>query len=106
MFGSVPLRTVLPDGDIDISVFCPPSVSGGGMRETWAMELLRALEREQVAPSQQLFTVSDVHYIQAEVRGCSRTLVFGVRWSSGRVGEQLLTASGVHYTRAEVHGWK
>eukprot|EP00887_Chlorella_sp_A99_P006096 scaffold22.g6096.t1 len=69
MFGSVPLRTVLPDGDIDLSVFCPPPPGGSGaaLWEIWAMELLRALEREQAAPNP-VFTIADVHIIQAEVR--------------------------------------
>ena len=72
MFGSVPLRTYLPDGDIDISVFAapdPPPGPGAGppLRETWAMQLLRALEREQAAPARAL-RVRDSQLIQAEVR--------------------------------------
>lgn len=89
LFGSVPLRAVLPDGDIDISVFTMAaaggaaggsSAGGGGasgdgsvqgqppgeLRNTWASQLLRALEREasrQDAP----FKIRDVQIIQAEV---------------------------------------
>ena len=68
LFGSVPLRTYLPDGDIDISVFTrnPDAAGADGLRETWAGELLRALEREQSRPDAPL-RVRDVQLIQAEV---------------------------------------
>lgn len=89
MFGSVPLRAVLPDGDIDISFFAtaattPSSPSGNGgeqpghragasppgdLRDTWASQLLRALEREAVRPDAP-FKIRDVQIIQAEVRDC------------------------------------
>ncbi len=103
MFGSVPLRAVLPDGDIDISVFAvsegngsqssggsstasagsePEGGGGGGgagagaapppppaapLRDTWASQLLRALEREASRPDA-AFKIRDVQIIQAEVR--------------------------------------
>ncbi|EFN52312.1 hypothetical protein CHLNCDRAFT_58914 [Chlorella variabilis] len=87
MFGSVPLRAVLPDGDIDISFFAtaattPSSPSGNGgeqpghragasppgdLRDTWASQLLRALEREAVRPDAP-FKIRDVQIIQAEVK--------------------------------------
>lgn len=97
LFGSVPLRAVLPDGDIDISVFAtspapgaPPtqaaagdggsgggSSSGGGggpappppgeLRDSWASRLLRALEREAARPDAP-FRIRNVQVIQAEVR--------------------------------------
>ncbi|GAB4814831.1 hypothetical protein N2152v2_001877 [Parachlorella kessleri] len=78
MFGSVPLRTYLPDGDIDISVFGSRgptgnngSDSGGSshtnLRETWASQLLKALEAEQ-ARSDAPFRIRDLHIIQAEVK--------------------------------------
>lgn len=70
MFGSVPLRTYLPDGDIDISVFKGDSSSGGGaspfdLRDTWATQLLKALEAEQQRPDVP-FKIRDLHIIQAE----------------------------------------
>ncbi|KAI7838796.1 hypothetical protein COHA_007411 [Chlorella ohadii] len=101
MFGSVPLRAVLPDGDIDISVFAvaegngsqssgssstasaagsePEGGGGGGagaapppppaapLRDTWASQLLRALEREASRPDA-AFKIRDVQIIQAEVK--------------------------------------
>jgi hypothetical protein len=89
MFGSVPLRAVLPDGDIDISVFAAappaprPGDGGGGtpaaasprrppppLRDTWASQLLRALEAEAASPDAP-FRIRDVHIIQAEVGALS-----------------------------------
>lgn len=89
LFGSVPLRAVLPDGDIDISVFttaAPGGAADGGggtagvgsvhgrppgeLRDTWASQLLRALEREASRPDAP-FKIRDVQIIQAEV--CAAT---------------------------------
>ncbi|PSC73275.1 hypothetical protein C2E20_3343 [Micractinium conductrix] len=80
MFGSVPLRAVLPDGDIDISVFTTAAAAAAGpaggaagagppgeLRDTWASQLLRALEREAVRPDAP-FKIRDVQIIQAEVK--------------------------------------
>lgn len=86
MFGSVPLRAVLPDGDIDISVFATEATNGSGeacqgagpgpghggrsgglLRDTWASQLLRALDREAGRPDA-AFRIRDVQIIQAEVR--------------------------------------
>lgn len=90
LFGSVPLRAVLPDGDIDISVFTTAPAGGAGsgssssgssaaggsslpgpppveLRDTWASQLLRALEREASRPDAP-FKIRDVQIIQAEAR--------------------------------------
>lgn len=37
MFGSVPLRTYLPDGDIDVTIIC---ASGPPLPQSWAKTLL------------------------------------------------------------------
>lgn len=93
MFGSVPLRAVLPGGDIDISVFntsspaptavegrqgaeatssgggapTPPPPAPGELRDTWALQLTRALEREASRPDAP-FKIRDIQIIQAEVK--------------------------------------
>lgn len=36
MFGSVPLKTYLPDGDIDLSIFCAANTS---VKDTWTSHL-------------------------------------------------------------------
>jgi DNA polymerase sigma len=66
-FGSVPLRTYLPDGDVDVSLFAPAPEARDALRDSWARLLLRALEREAgnlAAP----LPISDCQAIQAEVR--------------------------------------
>lgn len=67
MFGSVPLRTYLPDGDIDISMFTPLHTLTDPLKETWASQLLRALEREALRPDAP-FIIRDCQIIQAEVK--------------------------------------
>jgi hypothetical protein len=77
MFGSVPLRTYLPDGDIDISVFA--TMEGGSsesgdepvrdLRDSWALQLVHTLERER-GKAEAPFRIRDCQVIQAEVR-CS-----------------------------------
>lgn len=69
MFGSVPLRTYLPDGDIDISMFFPLHGSGPSdpLKDTWGTQLLKALEREsgrRDAP----FRIRNCQIIQAEFK--------------------------------------
>ena len=69
MFGSVPLRTYLPDGDIDISMFFPlhGSSSADPLKDTWGTQLLKALEREsgrREAP----FRIRNCQIIQAEFK--------------------------------------
>ena len=63
MFGSVPLKTYLPDGDIDLSVF---QSRGNSLRDNWATRLSSLLEAEQRDPYA-AFTVKDVQVIHAEV---------------------------------------
>lgn len=63
MFGSVPLRTYLPDGDIDLALF---QKSGPSIRDFWQKKLANFLEAEQRKPG--LCTVKDVQPIAAEVR--------------------------------------
>ncbi|KAG1670779.1 hypothetical protein FOA52_014007 [Chlamydomonas sp. UWO 241] len=61
-FGSVPLKTCLPDGDIDLSIF-----TAEALRDSWAVALQSRLEaegRRHDAP----FAVSEVQVINAEVR--------------------------------------
>lgn len=71
MFGSVPLRTYLPDGDIDLSVFCSQSVAQS-MRDTWALKLQSVIEQEQRSNSNAPYKIGDVTVINAEV-GRERT---------------------------------
>ena len=62
IFGSVPLKTYLPDGDIDLSLFLK---SGPTIRSTWAVTLSKFLEAEtgKEGPCR----VRDVQVINAEV---------------------------------------
>jgi hypothetical protein len=70
MFGSVPLRTYLPDGDIDLSVFCSQDVAQS-MRDTWALKLQSVIEQEQRNNSNAPYKIGDVTVINAEVCMCS-----------------------------------
>ena len=66
MFGSVPLKTYLPDGDIDLSIFCPADVAKA-LHTTWTARLQAVLEQEQRnagAPHR----VGEVTVINAEVK--------------------------------------
>jgi predicted nucleotidyltransferase len=64
MFGSVPLKTYLPDGDIDLAVF---QGKGPKLRDSWTTELSTLLEGEG-RNSSSLFRIKDVHVINAEVK--------------------------------------
>jgi DNA polymerase sigma len=67
MFGSVPLRTYLPDGDIDVSIFTRLSGPDDSLRDSWPNQLVRFLEREgsrRDAP----FPIRNCQVIQAEVK--------------------------------------
>lgn len=66
MFGSVPLRTYLPDGDIDLSVFCSQEVAQS-VRDTWALKLQSVIEQEQRSNSNAPYKIGDVTVINAEV---------------------------------------
>lgn len=65
MYGSVPLKTYLPDGDIDLAIF----QSRGNtqhLRDTWFTQLSGFLQREEQNPHAP-FRIRDVQVIYAEV---------------------------------------
>ncbi|KAK4266981.1 hypothetical protein QN277_023833 [Acacia crassicarpa] len=62
-FGSVPLKTYLPDGDIDLSAFS----KNQNLKDTWAHLVRDMLENEEKSENAE-FCVKEVHYIQAEVK--------------------------------------
>lgn len=80
MFGSVPLRTYLPDGDVDISIFAPiHGDSRDALREGWAIQLKKFLEEEGrkgargkrgglPGSTQGGLEIQDCQIIQAEVK--------------------------------------
>lgn len=61
-FGSVPLKTYLPDGDIDLTAFS----RNQNLKDTWANEVKDMLESEEKNEDAE-FRVKEVQYIQAEV---------------------------------------
>ncbi|GAU44260.1 hypothetical protein TSUD_400060 [Trifolium subterraneum] len=61
-FGSVPLKTYLPDGDIDLTVFG----INQALPETFISEILQKLE-SQINNESSEFRVKEVQFIQAEV---------------------------------------
>ncbi|KAH9306756.1 hypothetical protein KI387_011160, partial [Taxus chinensis] len=62
-FGSVPLKTYLPDGDIDLTAFSKHQA----LKDTWANEVRDVLESEEKSEHAE-FHVKEVQYIQAEVK--------------------------------------
>ncbi|KAL0924856.1 hypothetical protein M5K25_005714 [Dendrobium thyrsiflorum] len=62
-FGSVPLKTYLPDGDIDLTVFSNSEYT----KDTWANAVLKVLENEKEIEDAE-FRVMEVKYIHAEVK--------------------------------------
>lgn len=75
MFGSVPLRTYLPDGDIDVSIFCEAkslqvrhsnSTSSTLFQDTWCDKLSTVLESEAENLEAE-FKITNVSLINAEV---------------------------------------
>ncbi|KAH7864407.1 hypothetical protein Vadar_029284 [Vaccinium darrowii] len=62
-FGSVPLKTYLPDGDIDLSAFS----NNGDLKDTWASHVRDMLKGEEENENAE-FRVKEVQYIQAEVK--------------------------------------
>ncbi|XP_074326105.1 uncharacterized protein LOC141664107 isoform X2 [Apium graveolens] len=62
-FGSVPLKTYLPDGDIDLTAFSNNQI----LKETWATQVRDMLESEEKDDNAE-FCVKEVQYIQAEVK--------------------------------------
>ncbi|XP_024388489.1 uncharacterized protein [Physcomitrium patens] len=61
-FGSVPLKTYLPDGDIDLTIF-----ARNDLKETWAQDVVKALKQAEEDTNAE-FRVKEVQYIQAEVK--------------------------------------
>ncbi|KAI3818515.1 hypothetical protein L1987_12324 [Smallanthus sonchifolius] len=62
-FGSVPLKTYLPDGDIDLTAFS----NNPALKDSWASEVRDMLETEEKNENAE-FRVKEVQYIQAEVK--------------------------------------
>ncbi|GKU96679.1 hypothetical protein SLEP1_g9891 [Rubroshorea leprosula] len=62
-YGSVPLKTYLPDGDIDLTVFSKDQ----NLKKTWASKVLNMLENEKKNENAK-FRVTDVQYIPAAVK--------------------------------------
>ncbi|XP_074281710.1 uncharacterized protein LOC141606465 isoform X2 [Silene latifolia] len=62
-FGSVPLKTYLPDGDIDLTAFCEDP----NLKDNWAKEVQNMLLMEE-KNAQAEFPVKEVQLIQAEVK--------------------------------------
>ncbi|XP_022632068.1 uncharacterized protein LOC106778868 [Vigna radiata var. radiata] len=62
-FGSVPLKTYIPDGDIDLTAFCDSHHS----EDRLIQDILRILEREEKNQDAQ-FQVKEVKYIEAKVK--------------------------------------
>jgi hypothetical protein len=62
-FGSVPLKTYLPDGDIDLTAFS----NNQSLKETWANDVRDMLQEEEKNKNAE-FHVKEVQYIQAEVK--------------------------------------
>lgn len=60
-YGSVPLKTYLPDGDIDFTV-----INGNTANESLALDVHSLLKREQNLADAEL-KVTDTQYIDAEV---------------------------------------
>lgn len=61
-FGSVPLKTYLPDGDIDLTAFS----ENENLRDNWAQEVRDKLEIEEKSKNAE-FRVKEVQFIRAEV---------------------------------------
>ncbi|PSS24216.1 Poly(A) RNA polymerase [Actinidia chinensis var. chinensis] len=62
-FGSVPLKTYLPDGDIDLTAFS----NNQNLKDTWANHVRDMLESEEKNENAE-FHVKEVQYIHAEVK--------------------------------------
>ncbi|XP_057439653.1 uncharacterized protein LOC130731386 isoform X2 [Lotus japonicus] len=62
-FGSVPLKTYLPDGDIDLTAFSESQ----NVKDAWAHQVRDMLEKEEKDENAE-FHVKEVQFIQAEVK--------------------------------------
>ncbi|CAA6670066.1 unnamed protein product [Spirodela intermedia] len=70
-FGSVPLKTYLPDGDIDMTAFSKNPI----LKDMWADDVRNMLETEERSENAE-FRVNEVQYIQAEHIICPNSLLF------------------------------
>ncbi|CAA0836210.1 PAP/OAS1 substrate-binding domain superfamily [Striga hermonthica] len=61
-YGSVPLKTYLPDGDIDLTTF-----GGANVEDTFAEDMRAILQEEEKNTSSE-FVVKDVQLVRAEVK--------------------------------------
>lgn len=68
-YGSVPLKTYLPDGDIDLTAVSCPNIEDSLVSDVHAV--LRGEEHNEAAP----YEVKDVHCIDAEVLSTLSTLI-------------------------------
>ncbi|EHA8586965.1 hypothetical protein COCNU_scaffold001220G000020 [Cocos nucifera] len=82
-FGSVPLKTYLPDGDIDLTLFYGPNSDGNLVHDV--LSIIQAQENSEDAK----FEIKDVQYINAEVQ-LVKCLVqnIGVDISFNQIGGQ------------------
>ncbi|EPS72435.1 hypothetical protein M569_02321, partial [Genlisea aurea] len=62
-FGSVPLKTYLPDGDIDLTVVSHDQ----NLKDTWANQVRDMLANEEKNENAE-FNVKEIQYIQADVK--------------------------------------
>jgi hypothetical protein len=76
-YGSVPLKTFLPDGDIDLTAISCPNIEDSLVSDVHAV--LRGEEHNKAAP----YEVRDVHCIDAEVLSTLSTLKLKILWWIG-----------------------
>lgn len=62
-FGSVALKTYLPDGDIDVGVYFR-----GSFDTLWIPSIMKILEKQEAIPKELPINVNSVDWIHAEVR--------------------------------------
>ncbi|KHF99817.1 PAP-associated domain-containing 5 [Gossypium arboreum] len=74
-FGSVPLKTYLPDGDIDLMAFS----KNQNLKDMWAHQVRDMLENEEKNENAE-FRVKEVQYIQAENHLFKRSIILIKAW--------------------------
>lgn len=68
----MPLKTYLPDGDIDMTAFSKIP----NLKDTWADDVRNMLENEERSENAE-FRVNEIQYIQAEVcLSCKKYKIF------------------------------
>lgn len=75
-YGSVPLKTYLPDGDIDLTAISSPNVE-----ESLVADIHAVLKGEELNKCSQ-FEVKDVHCIDAEVVLVPKLNILIISWRS------------------------